>query len=151
MTTNETRENRTNHVITSVALLLAMALIGVIIWAVASMPPKPGSYADSNVEEVLVLDGTWESKSDPSFKALIKNGTIEVNIISDNTASLYWKGTFEWTPGKESIVSIADKAALDGSLLGSLADDKTFLYKGDNLIFDVGMLGTTTTITMEKI
>ena len=152
MTTNEKSDNRRSHIVTAIALALAAALFGTIIYAVASMPPKAGSYADKNATEVVVLDGAWKSTSDdPNFRALIKNGTIEVYFVADDTSSLYWKGTFPWNKGDESVPSTADVAALEGSLLGSQAKQKRFLYNGDNLLFDFTIMGTTTTITMEKV
>lgn len=146
-------EKRRNNIIIAIALTLATALFATIIYAVASMPPKAGSVADQNATEVVVLDGAWKSVKggDPTFRALIRNGTIEVFIVSEDTSSLYWKGTFPWNKGDETISSAADVEALEGSLLGSTAKSKIFLYNGDNLVFDVGMLGTTTTITMEKV
>ena len=149
---NVMTENRRNHIITAIALTLAAALFGTIIYAVASMPPKAGSYSDKNVTEVLVLDGAWTSTdAEPKFRSLIKNGTIEVFIVAEDTTSLYWKGSFPWNKGDETITSTADVAALEDSLLGSTAKSKVFLYDGDNLVFDFTIMGTTTTITMEKV
>lgn len=145
-------EKRRNNIIIAIALTLACALFATIIYAVASMPPKAGSVADTNATEVVVLDGAWKStKDDPKFRSLIKNGTIEVYIVADDTSSLYWKGSFPWNKGDETISSTADREALDGSLLGSNANTKVFLYDGDNIVFDFTIMGTTTTITMEKV
>lgn len=122
------------------------------IYVVATMPPKPGSYLDRNVTTVETLDGTWSSKAKDgiSFKALVRYGNIEVNLVTDNNIALYWAGTFYLSAEDDQIVSVADKAKLEGSLLGSTSDTKIFTYDGDKLSFTFGAMGVSTKIEMEK-
>lgn len=147
MTRNKKRDRQ--PVGTTVLIIATLAVVGIILTAILTMPPKAGPYVDSTTK-ALVMDGVWESDSDPKFKALIRNGVIEINIVAEDTTTLYWKGTFPWTPDATEIKSMADRAALDPSMFGSGEESKTFVYRGSQLDFDFTIMGTKTTIELEK-
>lgn len=142
------RKNAIYALSAAVGVVLTILIIALVV----TMPPKPGSYGDDNVETVVVLDGVWVSpeSNGTQFKALVKNGTIEINLESADTTALYWKGTFPWNAGDENVISVADTEALEGSILGSQDKDKLFTYNGDNISFKFGALGVTTVIKMKK-
>lgn len=144
-----TRNKKRVAPINVILIVLAVALLGLIAGAALTMPPKAGPYVDGTTK-ALVMDGVWESDSDPKFKALIRNGVIEINIVAEDTTTLYWKGTFPWTPDATEIKSMADRAALDPTMFGSGEESKTFVYRGSQLDFDFTIMGVKTTIELEK-
>lgn len=121
----------------------------------ANSVSTPTSAPASAPEEptMLNLDGTWKG-GDPDFLfvATIKNDTITMDIqMGDNTKALYWQGTFVSEPGDgETVVSNADKEALNSSLLGSTEDTKEFVTGAGTITFDFGMMGVTKTVNLEK-
>lgn len=103
------------------------------------------------VAEPVDMTGTWTSVGDtPSqFEADISTDEIVVEIVSDGAKMLYWKGTFDHSQSP-TFTSVADKEALNGSLLGSTADDKEFAYSNGELSFEFTVMGTTTTVRMQQ-
>lgn len=91
------------------------------------------------------LNGTWKADG---FQAQIAENSIEVNIVGDETSSLYWKGTFP--SGKDIVKSVADKEALESSLLGSQDSEKVFTVTNDEIVFKITMLGTSMMVHLQK-
>lgn len=96
-------------------------------------------------EAPVSLDGTWKAEG---FEAVVAADSIEINIVSTDSESLYWKGTF--ASGTDKITSIADREALDASMLGSQDSEKVFAIDGDKITFKMSMMGTTKTIKLKK-
>jgi hypothetical protein len=118
--------------------LLAVVFVGMSLSA--CQPSENGTDA-----KPASLVGTWKADG---FEATVAENSIEINIVSDDSKSLYWKGTFE--SGTNKITSIADREALDASMMGSQDSDKVFMIEGDKITFEMSMLGTTKTIKLEK-
>ena len=108
-------------------------------------------------ETILDLTGTWKqsnsNSNDSYFEATIENDVIEINIISEDSKALYWSGSYEkpTSSGKQyKWTSNANKEKLESSLFGSTDDTKDFNYSNNILSYEASMMGTTTTIKMEK-
>jgi hypothetical protein len=100
----------------------------------------------SNTEEApATAVGTY---SDDKFRAVIEGDMIVIEILSGDTKMLYWRGT--WDDGEAHVVSAADREALDGSLMGSGADEKEFTIDGDSLEFEFQALGSKTNVSLDK-
>ena len=91
--------------------------------------------------------GTW---TDEGFEAHITNDQIEIDMVSGDMHGLYWKGTFPQPSDVSSTTSVADKEALDASILGSQDSTKKFEFKGDQIDFQASMLGVTRTVHLKK-
>lgn len=107
---------------------------------------KPAASSVPTKETSVSLNGTWKAEG---FEATVSADSIEVNIVSTDSKSLYWKGTFP--SGTDKITSVGDREALDVSMLGSQDKDKVFNIDGDKISFEMSMLGTTKTIRLEKV
>lgn len=97
-------------------------------------------------------NGTWVT--DPQFmEAKIVGNLITVNIVTEDSKSLFWKGT--WDPAAKAtdgttIISKADVEALSGSIMGSSEKTKPFTFNNDELTFEFSMMGTTKTVRIRK-
>lgn len=101
-------------------------------------------------EAPVSWNGTWSADG---FSAVIKDNLIVINIVSTDTSSLYWQGT--WDQSKKAkdgaeIVSIADVKALSVAMLGSQDKTKDFSYVDDELKFSMSLMGTTRTVRLKK-
>ena len=115
----------------------------------------------SKAEEKTVPDltGTWKqtnSASEDSYQeASISGDIIEINWVSDggDTTSLYWYGTFEapTVPGAYEWESVADHDKTDFALLASQDDTKVIHYEDGVLSYSASLMGTTTTVKLEKV
>lgn len=105
------------------------------------------------------LDGEWKqtnSGSTDSWQAATITGdTIEIDWVAGNgdTRSIYWVGdvavpadagrTFTWS-------STRDQEKTDSALLASTADTKDFTYDNGEISYSASILGTTSTIRLER-
>lgn len=136
-------------------IVLCTALV--LCFALFACGSDKDSAAKDDPKEPLDLTGTWteEDPADTYHEAVIKDGTIEINWISDggDTKSLYWAGSykapaeatdeFNWT-------SENDKEKTGGALLASGDDTKEFTYKDGVINYEVSAMGTTKTVKLEK-
>lgn len=111
-------------------------------------------------KEAYNLEGEWKqvnSKSKETWQsAIIKDGKITVNWISDNgdTSSLYWEGTYDKpkvSSGTFKWESKNDKSKTGGAMLASNADTKEFAFDGKQLSYEVSAMGSTTKVKLEKV
>ena len=108
----------------------------------------------------LSLDGKWKqtnsnNPNDSWMEATIDGSTISVNWVTSggSAKSVYWIGSYdapETTEDAYSFTSKRNASATDGALLASTDDAKEFSYSGGVLSYDVTMMGTTTTVTLER-
>jgi len=107
------------------------------------------------------LVGTWyqtnKLDSGVMMQAEIhRGGTIQVNMKTRDSSSIYWMGSFESSKNPRfsfETVSKADPDAqkvLAGSLFGSQDTEKKFKYERGDLSFKFTMMGTTSTIHLRK-
>jgi hypothetical protein len=110
----------------------------------------------SETSEPVTLDGAWteSSNDDVKFVATITDNRIEMTIDSEDSSSLYWKGTFPESGVTASegmkITSKADEEALAESFTGSQAKSKVFTYEDGTLDFEFTIMGTTRVIHLKK-
>lgn len=95
------------------------------------------------------IDGTYRYSDGPSFTVVIAKGEMMITIDVDNSSGLYWKGTVPKKIGS-SFKSVADKKALDDSLLGSGSDVKDFKVSNDSIEFVFQIMDTKTTVVARK-
>lgn len=144
------------------ALALALAGCG------GGETAQPESQGDAPAQEqqaqepepapVLNLDGTWvqvNSKSETDYQEMTIDGeAMTVDWISPDTRSVYWIGTF--TPPTEAAESYAwtsqgDVDAMAAAILASTSETKDFAYEDGQIVYEVSMLGTTTTVRLERV
>lgn len=112
----------------------------------------------SQSQEVPDLAGTWKqtnSESEDAYQqAEITADTITVNWITDggDSEALYWVGTFvpPEDNGKYVFTSEGDVEKMNIALLASTDSTKEFTYEDGVISYKVGMMGTTTTVRLEK-
>lgn len=114
-----------------------IALFAVILVTSCSSPATPQSW-----------DGTWKAEG---FKAVIQDQTIEINLVTPDAESLYWKGTFTGGNVKNGdFKSTADQDALAKSIFGSQDAEKTFVSKDGKLGFTVQMMGVKRNVELTR-
>lgn len=126
--------------------LLAACFFVVSLASCSTTPPE-----DLKAKTLL---GTWVSTNqDLDMVANVTRGNIDISMNSGGVSALYWRGTFLVpTPISDNMLipSVADKAALESSLLGSGADTKDFQYKNGQLSYDFTIAGITQTVYLER-
>ena len=130
----------------------------IVVCSICTMMLGCGSTASS--AKVSDLSGTWKqtnsSSKDSYQEAVISNGVIEINYISDSgdTKSLYWSGSYDaptQAVSEYSWDSKNDTSKTGTSLLASGDATKTMSYKDGVLSYSASMMGTTTTVKLEKV
>lgn len=105
------------------------------------------------------LTGDWKqtnSQSEDAYQvASIRDKVITIDWVTNNgdTKSTYWVGTFEApTTLQEPYIwsSKRDKKATDTALLASTSDSKEFTFDNEQISYEAGILGTTTTVRLSK-
>lgn len=147
------------------SLATLIAVCSIILLSACSSPALDDAAAEAQApaavatKEVPVVaakafswDGTWVTNP-KAFSAVISGKLITISIVSTDSSSLYWQGTWDAaakaTDGTK-IVSNADVEALSSSLLGSQDKTKTFTYANDEITFSMSMMGTTKTIRIKR-
>jgi osmotically-inducible protein OsmY len=106
---------------------------------------KTSTTSSATKEAPVSLNGTWK---DDAFEAEIADNSIVINIVSADSKSLYWKGTFPGNSG--TVTSAADTEALSMSMMGSQDAEKKFKIDGDQITFEMSIAGTTKTVHLKK-
>ncbi|PRB67144.1 hypothetical protein [Arthrobacter sp. MYb213] len=105
------------------------------------------------------LTGDWKqtnSQSEDAYQvATVRDEVITIDWVTNNgdTKSTYWVGTFEApTTLQEPYIwsSKRDKKATDTALLASTSDSKEFTFDNEQISYEAGILGTTTTVRLSK-
>ncbi len=143
----------------AIALLGGMAACGSTDSSASAGSSSSSSVASKPVEKPAVLTGSWKqvnAKSEDSWmEATITDSTIVVELVSDDTRSLYWAGSFKapTEPGDYSWTSDADKEKLDSAILGSSDDTKEFTYSASSqeLSWQTTMMGVSMTVKAKKV
>jgi len=109
------------------------------------------SDGSGNTPENLTGDWTW-TKDGINFEAMVTETEIEIYLTLDETRGLYWRGTFETSLAPDSTyTSKGDLEALEASLYGSLDSTKEFTYEDGRLVYEFGIMGTSTEVWLEKV
>lgn len=114
-----------------------------VVLAVLMLAACGSSNTPTKANETTV--GTWKTDG---YEADITSSTITIYLVNQDTRGLYWKGT--WSDGSSTVTSTADKTALDSSLFGSQDSTKDFHVQGGKIEFEMGIMGTTRKINLEK-
>ena len=125
----------------------------------AGSSSAPSAETIPEVAAAPDLAGTWKqtnSGSDDAYQAAVITGdTITVNWVSDggDTESIFWVGTF--TPPTDDAspytwTSTRDAAATDSAMLASTDDSKDFTLEDGEVSYKASLMGTTTTVRLEK-
>ena len=130
-------------------LLLPLAIIGLFFFTGCSSEPAASTNNTAAPTKEATVNYDGQDKSD-IFESEVIADVIDIYIVNEGTKSLYWQGTFKPASGDETFESVADRAALDASLMGSLDDKKVFKLDDGKITFDFSMMGTTKTVKMER-
>ena len=141
-------------------LLLALSACGGGTDGESTAPPVSDPAPAPTEAAPADLTGEWKqidgNAEDTWQSATITEDTIEIYWVSDggNTKSLYWAGSFAAPQTAEEPYtweSANDTEKTEFALLASTAESKTFTYENGEISYEVSALGTTTTVTLEKI
>lgn len=124
----------------------------------ASAETSEQDEENQDESQKLDLTGSWEQsgKNPESYQAgYIKDGVIEIYWMSDtdDTAMLYWSGTYEESGDGEDSYSWDSKNNTEktsGALMASSDETKTFNYENWIISYQASAMGETTTIKLEK-
>lgn len=111
---------------------------------------------DSSYENPSSFVGEWHQvNSNPAgwMTASISGESIQVNLRTRDSSSIFWMGTFDTSKkpvGKFEIVSLGDQDAMKWKILASTESKKTFVYDNGDLSFDFSMAGTSTVVHLKK-
>jgi len=131
--------------------VLALLALVVSIFTLASCGSSHGVSRNPSS-----LVGEWHQiNSNPGgwLTASISGGSIQVNLRSRDSSSIYWMGSFDTSRkpgGKFKIVSLGDQDAMKWDIAASPDSKTTFTYDNGELSFVFKMLGSSTTIHMVK-
>lgn len=121
-------------------VIVALLFIALVACAGCSNSPTDGPTPDDT-------SGNYSSKD---FRAEVTGENIQIFIqdLDEGMEYLYWQGT--WEQGAATVVSDADREALDSSLMGSGSDTKEFKVDEDSLGFEFKAMGSTTDVSLDK-
>lgn len=114
------------------------------------------SSSRSDIPKSLVGNWYQTSKLDSNVvmsATINRDNTIQVNMESRDSSSIYWMGTFDSkrnTKTNFAFRSQGDQDAMSLSIFGSQDSVKKFTYKRGDLSFKFTMTGITSTIHMRK-
>lgn len=132
--------NRLLFAIVAVSTVLLLVFIALILRTDKNLP-------------VQVNNAMWSSK-DPSMIASTINGKIVITWNTADDLGLYWRGSFptELKTGERVISATgpADRITMKGSLLASQDVTKTFTLVGDDLTFELSIMGVTKTVHLVR-
>lgn len=135
-------------------------IILVLLCVLLTFTTSCGGNPDSDLTKSIPdLSGQWKqvnSNSKEQYQgAIIEGNKIEIYWVSNNgdTRSLYWSGSF-LPPTTEdepySWTSSNNKEKTEEAILASRDDTKTFSYEDRQISYSSSVMGTTTTIRLEK-
>lgn len=126
-----------------ITTLISISLLAI---GLSACTGSDASGVSSQASKTASMNGTWKADG---FEAEVSDNLIEVNIVDQDTSSLYWKGTFPQQQG-EKITSEADVDALSESMLGSQDLTKEFTVKGGEISFKITIMGTSKVVHLKK-
>lgn len=136
-----------------VVFLIAGLLVSISVWiAVAAFKGSNNASAHTKTIAPASMIGKWQENDATNgviMKATITPGAIQINMVTRDSTSIFWLGTFDSDkdPSKPfKTISNGDTDALKLSIMGSNEKTKLFTYKNGVLSFEFSMMGTSTTI-----
>jgi len=132
-----------------------LTLLALIV-SVFALTACGGSHVVSNGKNPISMVGEWHqvnASPDGWMTASISGESIQVNLQSRDSSSIFWLGSFDTgrkSYGKFKVVSFGDQDAMKLDIAASTDKQKTFVYDNGVLSFDFSALGTSTTVRMIK-
>ncbi len=134
-------------------VLAVLALIA-SVFMLAACGTSRGSSSGKNPSTMV---GQWKqvhANSSGWMTASISGNSIQVNLQSPDSNSIFWLGTFDSNKkprGKFKVISIGDQDAMRWDITASSEAQKTFAYDNGVLSFEFSAMGSSTTIHMVKV
>jgi hypothetical protein len=142
-------QNRKKMFLAISGAVLAAAFIG----GVSATQLASGDDEPKTKNSIIVdLTGKWhQTEGAPGMimDAIVEGESIQVNVITRDSSTVYWMGSFNENPTSSKIVSLADPDAqkvMSGSIFGLQDPSKTFNYEDGVLSFKY----ETSTVQLEK-
>lgn len=111
----------------------------------------------ASVQIPVSMTGKWHQDEPTStgitMEATIDVTTIQIDMITRDSSSIYWLGTFDSDQDLSTsfeVVSVGDQDAMSRSIFGSQSSRKTFAYNDGELSYSFSIMGTTSTIRLTK-
>lgn len=160
----EEPKKTTNHKKWIIPLGTFLAIAGICVTLILlggnsskSTPTSPAAAVpavEMTTNGALSLNGKWTAdlKSSTMIATITDDG-IEIQWANEDTSALYWKGTFAVprpAGDKFTIISQADRSAMDGSMLASQDSSKTFVYENRTINFSLTAIGVTTKVHLSR-
>jgi hypothetical protein len=133
---------------------LALLALIVSIFTLAACGSSHGASSDNKNPTTLI--GEWSqinASSDGWMTASISGDSIQVNLRSRGSSSIFWLGSFDTSHkpyGKFNVVSLGDQDAMKWDIMASGEKQKTFTYDSGVLSFGFSAMGSSTTVRMVK-
>ncbi|MGQ3384956.1 hypothetical protein [Glutamicibacter sp. TV12E] len=144
----------------SIVLSFALAACGSQTQADGPVSTSPtASPVSSESAHPIDLQGIWKQKNSMDAEAYqeatIDSETITINRVTNHgdTKSLDWVGSFEAPNAAAdtySWTSKRDRKATDNAILASSDKTKKFTIHKDEISYEAGIMGTTTTVRLAK-
>lgn len=149
----------------SIPVIVFLGMISLVYGSVYGWPWGDSSSTKSKTTEVnakidnkppINLIGKWhqtKTENDILMEATISSGSIQIDMKTRDSNSIYWMGSFDTSKNSSSsfeIVSKGDQDAMSMSIFGSQDKTKKFTYIDGDLSFKFTMMGTTSTIHLSK-
>lgn len=135
-------------------------VILVLLCVLLTFTTSCGGNPDSDLTKGIPdLAGQWKQVNSNSQEqcqgAIIEGDKIEIYWVSNNgdTRSLYWSGSFlppATADEPYSWTSSNNQEKTEGAMLASRDDTKTFSYEDSQISYSSSVMGTTTTVRLEK-
>lgn len=136
------------------ALLVILAPI-LVFFMVNGKESSEASPKPENIPTSLI--GEWRQTSGGIdgvlMTASVSPGSIQINMESRDSSSIYWLGTFDTDKNPNTSFkteSIGDSDAMSMSIFGSQDKTKLFSYENGKISYKFTMLKTTTTVYLAK-
>lgn len=136
--------------------IVLVAIIWTAMWLIVRPAPEGSMVVHSTdnsavklTQAPLDLTGTWKTAEGkkPQMTAEITSGYISIQIINDNDRVSYWQGSFANPKvNGAGITSVGDKT----KLYWSTADEKGFVYRDDEITFDLSFMGVTSFVILSR-
>ena len=138
--------------------MVLLALLAVFVGAIslaACGSSHSGSHDDKHPATMM---GEWHqinANSDGWLTASISGSSIQVNLRSRDSSSIFWMGSFETSQlnhpsGKFKVVSLGDQDAMKWDITASTEQQKTFTYDHGVLSFQFSALGSSTIVHLKQ-
>jgi hypothetical protein len=148
--------NRIHWTVLSLIAAVALFVGGFVLVGNFTQTTNPSGVVPAAAVTTVNMNGTWTQTSGLSGTTMtgtISDGSISIQLSDGDTSGLYWKGTFPVDTILSdgfTVTSAGDTTALSSSIFASQDSTKVFTYKDGSLNFSFSILGTTTTVHLQR-